>query len=559
MSEIVVPEQYTRAVNTTHTGEAFPIPDEEKFSYGTAGFRFRAEKLSFLVFRCAYVASLRARQLNSAIGVMITASHNPEEDNGVKLVDPSGDMLNAVWEKYATDIVNATDADFPAAVRSLERQMSVCEKSFIAEGNIHNARVVCGMDIRTSGPHLMEAARAGCRLFNVNFENIGEVSTPILHYIVKSHNFPQFAEPTVEGYYKAITDAFKELHEITVEPEGSRYQPKLIVDCANGVGAPRFRDLLQHIPSDLLEVEFRNESGQLNHLCGADFVKIAQKLPANFKSEDVGAEPKCASFDGDADRLIYFRAKGAEPNGSAAELFDGDKIACLYAMYIKEQLKAYHATRPTYNIDMGIVQTAYANGSSTRFIRDELQLKSVIVKTGVKHLHEEASEFDVGIYFEANGHGTVVFSSHFDSIMRRHPHQNLALRRLALFSRVINETVGDAFADLLAVEIILRHYGWSMDDWAEKLYKDVPNVQIKVPVADRSIFETTNAEQTLVKPDGIQKMIDEDVAKFKNSRAFIRPSGTENIVRVYAEADTVENTQALGKSLETLIRELCVA
>lgn len=65
---------------------------------GTAGFRFKSEKLPFIVFRCAYVASLRARQLNSAIGVMITASHNPSCDNGVKLVDPSGDMLNEQWE-----------------------------------------------------------------------------------------------------------------------------------------------------------------------------------------------------------------------------------------------------------------------------------------------------------------------------------------------------------------------------------------------------------------------------------------------------------------------------
>ena len=27
--------------------------------------------------------------------------------------------------------------------------------------------------------------------------------------------------------------------------------------------------------------------------------------------------------------------------------------------------------------------------------------------TGVKHLHRKALEFDVGVYFEANGHGTV--------------------------------------------------------------------------------------------------------------------------------------------------------
>ena len=30
--------------------------------------------------------------------------------------------------------------------------------------------------------------------------------------------------------------------------------------------------------------------------------------------------------------------------------------------------------------------------------------------TGVKHLHHRASCFDVGVYFEANGHGTVLFS-----------------------------------------------------------------------------------------------------------------------------------------------------
>eukprot|EP00983_Pelagomonas_calceolata_P079391 1154642-Pelagomonas_calceolata.AAC.1 len=29
---------------------------------------------------------------------------------------------------------------------------------------------------------------------------------------------------------------------------------------------------------------------------------------------------------------------------------------------------------------------------------------------GVKHLHPEAHAFDIGVYFEANGHGTALFS-----------------------------------------------------------------------------------------------------------------------------------------------------
>ena len=38
---------------------------------------------------------------------MITASHNPPPDNGVKLVDPAGEMLEAAWESIATRVANA--------------------------------------------------------------------------------------------------------------------------------------------------------------------------------------------------------------------------------------------------------------------------------------------------------------------------------------------------------------------------------------------------------------------------------------------------------------------
>ena len=37
------------------------------------------------------------------------------------------------------------------------------------------------------------------------------------------------------------------------------------------------------------------------------------------------------------------------------------------------------------------------------------KVPTACVETGVKHLHHKAMEYDIGVYFEANGHGTVIF------------------------------------------------------------------------------------------------------------------------------------------------------
>ena len=43
-------------------------------------------------------------------GLMVTASHNAEQDNGVKLADPSGGMLCMAWEGVANEMAGAEDS-----------------------------------------------------------------------------------------------------------------------------------------------------------------------------------------------------------------------------------------------------------------------------------------------------------------------------------------------------------------------------------------------------------------------------------------------------------------
>lgn len=120
---------------------------------------------------------------------------------------------------------------------------------------------------------------------------------------------------------------------------------------------------------------------------------------------------------------------------------------------------------------------------------------------------------------------------------------------------LINETVGDAISDMLLVEVILQKKGWDVLDWMQ-LYKDLPNIQKKVRVQDRNVIQTTDAERKCVSPDNLQIRIDEVVAEYPKGRSFVRPSGTEDVVRVYAEADSAENAEALAARVVELVKEL---
>lgn len=182
--------------------------------------------------------------------------------------------------------------------------------------------------------------------------------------------------------------------------------------------------------------------------------------------------------------------------------------------------------------------------------------------TGVKHLHHKALDYDIGVYFEANGHGTVIFSQNAkDKIAavsvseESTDDQKASSKKLLCTIDLINETVGDAISDMLLVETILHAKGWDLKDWL-KTYKDLPNQQSKVKVQDRRVFETTDAERICVKPEGLQEELNKLVAKYKNGRSFVRPSGTEDVVRIYAEATTPEDVKKLSAEVCVLVYEM---
>jgi phosphoacetylglucosamine mutase len=518
-------------------------------SYGTAGFRANADQtpLDSVMFRVGCLIGLRSRVLGGKIcGVMVTASHNGPEDNGVKMVEPDGSMLDASWEGIADKAINARNT---SELRDILESVSSLGGDFAAVG-----RVFVAFDTRSSSERLVQCVIRGCRAVNVDIENYGLLSTPVLHHIIRHANGEGhcITMASFEGYVRMLREGVIETMGKVSTPVASRGQ--LVVDLAGGVGgtvlASALADPHNKLPNILrtyLGIELialandpRNPEVSLNELCGAEYAQ-KKRCPPNliFDNEVLIGSSRVASFDGDADRLVYSYTHPTR----GWRLLDGDKIATLYALFINTQLTESGIAG---KLSVGLVQTAYANGAATHYVSKVIPNSAITIsmaKTGVKFVEHEAKTFDIGMYFEANGHGTVIFSPTAVAALEA---ARPATNKLLGFYKLINQAVGDAISDCLAVEAVLASLNMTVEDW-DNLYEDLPSRQGKIAISDRTLIKCTEDETRVVTPLVLQTEIDSMIAEFGfPARAFVRPSGTEDAARVYAESSSVEKANELA-------------
>ncbi|KAM3174642.1 hypothetical protein ACTXT7_010135 [Hymenolepis weldensis] len=551
-----------------------------KLTYGTSGYRCRADLLVGVAARIGAYACLHSiHHGGKAVGVMITASHNPPQDNGLKLIDTDGGMFPPDLERSIIEFVQLQGYQL---------------ESFLLTyfpNSTYNASIVpqvyIGWDSRISSVSLSQEVAKGATALGGKYIDFGLVTSPQLHfmvYIQDQNHVPNSIDDYVDVFLKRFVRAISSL-------KGGEIQ--LNVDCAHGVGSLVLTSLSTRLylaskeatyPPDSPRLCLRtfntmtNEKDMLNKDCGADFIKLYGKLPKLTPSpaeKDLFApSTRWATVDGDADRLLYFFCP---ENSLSVNLLDGDHIAALFTTFIADQLVEHQRLQRCDSectgisrLHLGIVQTAYANAASTRFLKKYLKdvlndpnpdESVVCTLTGVKHLHKAAKDFDFGVYFEANGHGTVVISERAQHYVASLPDND----SLSLFVSLVNTAVGDAVTDMLLVEYVLAEREHSLQQWFD-YYHDLPSRQLKVLIKDRHVIVNTDADRKVTNPPGLQEAIDSlvnevDIASTKAghsaglSRAFVRPSGTEDMVRVYAEAATTPLADWLAASVARLVYE----
>jgi len=109
------------------------------------------------------------------------------------------------------------------------------------------ARVIFARDTRASGSSLVASLVDALKATNTEYTDYKLLTTPQLHYLVRCENTKgtQYAYGAVSevGYYEKLAKAFRSAMQ------GKKIVGSVTVDCANGVGGPKLRELIKYLPS----------------------------------------------------------------------------------------------------------------------------------------------------------------------------------------------------------------------------------------------------------------------------------------------------------------------
>jgi phosphoacetylglucosamine mutase len=464
--------------------------------YGTSGFRNNSTIIKSISKDIGFIIAHIILKKQESFGLMITASHNHYKDNGIKIMNNSGHMISKNIEDCLEEYINYHTKH---NLNNLDTKTKSIE-----------TKIIIGYDSRESSPEIC----------NLIIEGISSVSDKIIIEVL-----PYITTPELHFYFSSIKESY--LQYISNQTNNIVYP--CILDCANGIGS-KIMSKLNHPTISLINTSWKTPE-LLNNNCSSDYVCTYNSIPINSSNDNNILR---ASLDGDADRIVFYYLDNQE-----LKILNGDYIVALILKYLS------YVFKPKEKTTIGFIYTGYTNQSCIEYIKrlqfdDNIDISCICTSTGVKHLHNEAEKYDIGVYFEQNGHGNIIFKIESEEIN--------------ILKSLFHPNIGDGILDFFATLFILQELDMTPKDWIDLF---VPHYSIleKQKVNDKNIFKSNHNELLLLEPKELQDYIN----NYTNSnlcRAFVRASGTENVVRIYVEGKTKEICESVYKKISQYI-EIC--
>ena len=402
----------------------------------------------------------------------------------------------------------------------------------------HRPVAVLGRDPRASGEMLEAAVTAGLASAGADVVRVGVVPTPAVAHLTAElgadlgvmisashnpmpdngiklfaaggHKLPDSVEDAVEahldephdrpvgdrvGRVRDLPDAHDRYlrHLLRALPTDTTLAGvRVVVDCANGSASLVAPEAYRRAGADVVAIHADPDGLNINDGCGSTYLNEVRDAVLEHRA-DLGI-----AHDGDADRCLAVTAAG--------DVVDGDQIMAVLALAMNE------AGELTDN-------TLVATVMSNLGLHLAMRAAGITVRTtavGDRYVLEELRSGGFALGGEQSGH--LVLPGHATT-------GDGLLTALLLMSRMAS--TGKSLAELAGVMVAL------------------PQVLLNVSVADKATVAAS-------------EQVRDEVAKVEaelgdRGRVLLRPSGTEQLVRVMVEAPSEHDAQRFARQIADVV------
>lgn len=416
----------------------------------------------------------------------------------------------------------------------------LCQHSHLTEGK---PQVLVGRDTRISGQLLEQALISGLLSVGIEVLQLGVISTPGVAYLTRtqkaaagvmisaSHNpaedngikffgpdgfkLSDEEEEEIEALLDAETDVLPRpsalgLGTLNVYREGAQKYIEFLkktvdeeftglsvcLDGANGATTPLINQLFADLDTDFYTMGVRPDGLNINDGVGSTHPEKLAEMVVE-KEADLGL-----AFDGDGDRVIAVDEKG--------QIVDGDKILYICGKYL--------SANDELNKDT-IVATVMSNLGFHKAV-EEAGMTAVTTQVGDRYVVEEMRKSGYNLGGEQSGH--IVFLQH--------------------------NTTGDGLLSGIQLMQVMKASGKKLSELVADI-EEYPQKLVNIKVSDKYGAMDVPA---------IKAIIEEVEGEMNgDGRILVRPSGTEPLLRVMAEAPTEEKVNYyVDKIADVVVKEI---